>query len=97
MEDAGPEDDGIDLRARWERAMFRLAHRNRMLKQAQKYAAVLPALEWMLCGDWSMQIKDICVPGRKVAFPLERRRTTYKELLGTVFPMDKSSVLEFGW
>ncbi|KAF5632031.1 hypothetical protein F52700_6548 [Fusarium sp. NRRL 52700] len=30
----------------WERA-----HRNRMLDQADKYAAILPKLEWMFCGQ----------------------------------------------
>ncbi|KAL6790178.1 hypothetical protein GGI42DRAFT_347192 [Trichoderma sp. SZMC 28013] len=30
----------------WERA-----HRNRMLAQAEAYAAAFPALEWILCGQ----------------------------------------------
>ncbi|KAH6890648.1 hypothetical protein B0T10DRAFT_561147 [Thelonectria olida] len=33
----------------WERA-----HRNRMPTQAEAYAAVLPALEWMFCGQRPM-------------------------------------------
>jgi hypothetical protein len=37
----------------WERA-----HRNRMLEQAEKYAASLPRLEWILCGQRPMGFKQ---------------------------------------
>ncbi|RFU78049.1 hypothetical protein TARUN_4179 [Trichoderma arundinaceum] len=33
----------------WEKA-----HRNRMLTQAEAYARVFPALEWIYCGQWPM-------------------------------------------
>lgn len=36
----------------WERA-----HRNRMLSHAEAYAAVLPALEWILCGQRPMALE----------------------------------------
>ncbi|RKK58062.1 hypothetical protein BFJ67_g3138 [Fusarium oxysporum f. sp. cepae] len=45
------EGEGLlgDMEETWERA-----HRNRMLDQAEKYAAVFPKLEWMFCGQGPM-------------------------------------------
>ncbi|EMT67915.1 hypothetical protein FOC4_g10012311 [Fusarium odoratissimum] len=45
------EDTGewVDMMQIWERV-----HRNRMLDQAEKYAAVFPRLEWMFCGQRPM-------------------------------------------
>ncbi|KAI3588961.1 hypothetical protein IWW34DRAFT_877961 [Fusarium oxysporum f. sp. albedinis] len=45
------EGEGLlgDMEEAWERA-----HRNRMLDQAEKYAAVFPKLEWMFCGQRPM-------------------------------------------
>ncbi|PCD41190.1 hypothetical protein AU210_003748 [Fusarium oxysporum f. sp. radicis-cucumerinum] len=45
------EGEGLlgDMEEIWERA-----HRNRMLDQAEKYAAVFPKLEWMFCGQRPM-------------------------------------------
>ncbi|ENH71790.1 hypothetical protein FOC1_g10004037 [Fusarium oxysporum f. sp. cubense race 1] len=45
------EDTGewVDMMQIWERV-----HRNRMLDQAEQYAAVFPKLEWMFCGQRPM-------------------------------------------
>jgi hypothetical protein len=37
--------------------IWELAHRNRMVREAGKYAAVLPQLEWMYCGEWPMNVE----------------------------------------
>jgi hypothetical protein len=33
------------------------AHQNRMLKEAEAYSAVFPALQWILCGQWPMKFR----------------------------------------
>lgn len=37
--------------------IWELSHRNFMLAESEKYAAVLPSLEWIYCGQWPMKIK----------------------------------------
>ncbi|EEU43467.1 uncharacterized protein NECHADRAFT_82786 [Fusarium vanettenii 77-13-4] len=66
LDDEGSDDD--DMRD-WTRA-----HRNRMLSHAERYAAVLPELEWMFCGRWPMGIvRDPKNPAAPVkAVPLSR-------------------------
>ncbi|RSL76043.1 hypothetical protein CEP51_010337, partial [Fusarium floridanum] len=51
------EDDEMEINddnyeGTMEMRWWNRAHRNRMLDHAEKYAAVLPELEWMLCGKW---------------------------------------------
>ncbi|KAM0421222.1 hypothetical protein ACHAPT_010942 [Fusarium lateritium] len=55
-------DDEHNMRVReWTRA-----HRNRMLIRAEEYAAALPVLEWMYCGQRPMGFeKDPKSPSRK--------------------------------
>ncbi|KAI1075344.1 hypothetical protein F5B20DRAFT_573487 [Whalleya microplaca] len=49
------------------------AHRNRMLAQAEKYAAILPSLEWMLCGQEPMLIQgNTSNTDLKVAMPASK-------------------------
>ncbi|KAL2678956.1 hypothetical protein Neosp_009710 [[Neocosmospora] mangrovei] len=66
LDDKGSDSD--DMR-HWTRA-----HRNRMLSHAERYAAVLPELEWMFCGRWPMGIeRDFKNPAAPVkAVPLSR-------------------------
>ncbi|KAK1243958.1 hypothetical protein MKX08_002096 [Trichoderma sp. CBMAI-0020] len=50
MENQQDEDEESEAEVQiWERA-----HRNRMLAQAEAYAAVFPALDWVLCGQRPM-------------------------------------------
>ncbi|RSL50082.1 hypothetical protein CEP54_012121 [Fusarium duplospermum] len=59
----------IEMR-QWNRA-----HRNRMLHHAEKYAAVLPELEWMLCGKlpigFEQDPENPAAPRRAVPLSLE--------------------------
>jgi hypothetical protein len=59
----------VRLNPTWERA-----HRNRMLTQAEKYAATLPSLEWIYCGQLPMDIRDPGNGASKVAVPLTKKR-----------------------
>jgi hypothetical protein len=45
--------DGESIRDIWERG-----HRGRMIQEAEKYAALLPGLEWIYCGQWPMDIRN---------------------------------------
>ncbi|KAI9898005.1 hypothetical protein N3K66_006365 [Trichothecium roseum] len=65
----------------WERA-----HRNRMLGLAESYAAVLPELEWMLCGQRPMEIQHLPgSPAVQRATPLTTKREQCKKFLLSVF------------
>ncbi|KAI0376597.1 hypothetical protein F5Y04DRAFT_201264 [Hypomontagnella monticulosa] len=62
------------------------AHRNRMVSQAEKYAAVLPSLEWIYLGQRPMAIReDPNEPGRRAAIPLTNRRDSYHTILKETF------------
>ncbi|RFU73471.1 hypothetical protein TARUN_8779 [Trichoderma arundinaceum] len=66
----------------WERA-----HRNRMLAQAEAYAAVFPALDWILCGQRPMGFQCDLENhiSHKKAIPLTQHRDEcYTFLDGTV-------------
>ncbi|ORY56661.1 uncharacterized protein BCR38DRAFT_402313 [Pseudomassariella vexata] len=77
------DDDGVDEDVIWERA-----HRNRMLDQAEKYAAVLPALEWVYCGQRPMAIQmDLSKPALKKAVPLTKERDESYTFLKRTFAM----------
>ncbi|KAH7230279.1 hypothetical protein BKA59DRAFT_428773, partial [Fusarium tricinctum] len=69
IEDTDEEDD--PQKYIWERA-----HRNRMLEQAEKYAAILPKLEWMFCGQRPMSFTKVYegITQRRIAVPLTRGR-----------------------
>lgn len=77
----GPEADSTEV---WERA-----HRNRMLREAEKYATVFPQLEWIYCGQRPMEIrakqtsKDIL----RVAMPLSMERDPCGTFLEQMFAM----------
>jgi hypothetical protein len=45
--------DRESIRDIWERG-----HRGRMIQEAEKYAALLPGLEWIYCGQWPMDIRS---------------------------------------
>ncbi|KAF4960842.1 hypothetical protein FGADI_675 [Fusarium gaditjirri] len=85
---ARPELDMEENGRRWV-GMFKAwdrAHRNRMLTEAEKYAAVFPELEWVYSGQWSMGI--IRTPegqcGLPKAIPLTKKRDqcrTYQEAI----------------
>ncbi|KAH7006922.1 hypothetical protein EDB80DRAFT_717979 [Ilyonectria destructans] len=80
--DEAGSDDSPEVEI-WERA-----HRNRMLGHAETYAAVLPALEWILCGQRPMAIErdDKSRIARLKAVPLTKCRddcyTFLKETFG---------------
>ncbi|KAK3936963.1 hypothetical protein QBC46DRAFT_268549 [Diplogelasinospora grovesii] len=68
----------IDGQVLWERA-----HRNRMLTQAERYAAVMPNLESVYCGQWLMAIEE--GGGGKVAVPLSKQRSDWWAWLGDMY------------
>jgi hypothetical protein len=52
-----PESEEYDERDDFQDQLWERAHRNRMLEQAEKYAATLPGLEWIFCGQRPMGFK----------------------------------------
>ncbi|RSL99900.1 hypothetical protein CEP52_009430 [Fusarium oligoseptatum] len=62
-------------------------HRNRMLDHAEKYAAVLPELEWMLCGKWPIGFEqDPENPAApREAVPLSREMDRCETFLRSTF------------
>ncbi|KAM0348438.1 hypothetical protein ACHAP4_010953 [Fusarium culmorum] len=53
-----PEGEVLDERDDSQDQLWERAHRNRMLEQAEKYAAILPRLEWIFCGQRPMGFKQ---------------------------------------
>lgn len=82
----GPTDGGDNNTAAddiiWERA-----HRNRMLREAEKYAAVFPNLDWVYCGQIPMSIQRTQGPKgpTPVAIPLSKKRISCDKLLRQMF------------
>lgn len=71
---------------RWERV-----HRNRMLTEAEKYASVLPSLEWLYCGQLQIMIKQpgkTEIHGTRNALPLSMERDINYSYLDHIFAMD---------
>ncbi|KAJ5176517.1 uncharacterized protein N7482_002394 [Penicillium canariense] len=66
----------------WERA-----HRNGMLWQAEKYAATIPSLEWVFCGQWPMAIKERGNGTFRTAIPLTKERDDCYTALSRMFAM----------
>ncbi|KAL4971337.1 hypothetical protein BDW66DRAFT_146302 [Aspergillus desertorum] len=81
-EGADVQDDDIPYEEVWERA-----HRNRMLCQAEKYAAILPSLMWIFCGQWPMAIKERENGTFRAAIPLSKERDTCYTALSRMFSM----------
>ena len=58
---ARPDLDGASIVARVPAlpapCVWELSHRNRMLAEAERYAAVLPSLEWLLLGQIPMAVR----------------------------------------
>ncbi|RYO91858.1 hypothetical protein DL762_001938 [Monosporascus cannonballus] len=79
--DNGP---GLTDHEIWERA-----HRNRMIQEAERYAAVFQQLEWVYCGQWPMDIrKEQTLSGiNRFAVPLGKSRDSCRTLLGRMFAM----------
>ncbi|OTA97212.1 hypothetical protein M434DRAFT_392169, partial [Hypoxylon sp. CO27-5] len=70
--------------AAWERA-----HRNKMIRQAEMYVEVLPALEWIYLGQRPMSIRrDPDRPGRLVVMPMTRWRDECDTYLKQTFALD---------
>jgi hypothetical protein len=76
------EDGDSDESKTWE-----LVHRNRMLNEAQKYAAALSNLEWIFCGQWPIEIQ----PTNGSVVPLSNSRDTCETMLMRMFGMDSDS------
>ncbi|KAF5500000.1 hypothetical protein CGCA056_v014972 [Colletotrichum aenigma] len=77
-----------------EHEIWEYAHRYKMFKQAEKYAEVIPTLEWVYCGEWPMEFfggpvyEDGLWDGqttRKVAWPLARARDSCWSYLRQTF------------
>ncbi|KAF4806071.1 hypothetical protein CGCSCA5_v014747 [Colletotrichum siamense] len=76
--------------------VWEYAHRYKMFKQAEKYAEVIPTLEWVYCGEWPMDFFDgpVYEDGlwdgqtmRKVARPLAKTRESCWSYLRQTFGM----------
>ncbi|VUC24176.1 unnamed protein product [Clonostachys rosea] len=85
-----PDLDRIDEGVEYVSPMVRLwerAHRNLMLRQAEKYAFVFPDLEWILCGQWPMAFQDNpeSSAAPRQAFPLTRERDLSLSFLERTF------------
>ncbi|KAL2192249.1 hypothetical protein P885DRAFT_48138 [Corynascus similis CBS 632.67] len=80
--------DGLDVDSNevWERA-----HRNRMLREAENYAAVFLDLEWIYCGQWPMEIRNKPTSEGmiRVAMPLANERDSCWTFLERMFAMGK--------
>ena len=74
---SGPDEE-------WEKL-----HRNYMLDEAEKYAAVLPELDWVLCGQWPMEIRrSPGVEGQAKAVSLTNGRDNCVFYLRKIFEME---------
>ena len=70
--------------------VWELSHRNKMLKESEGYAGVLPNLRWIFCGGWSINFK---CPGDKSfgnAFPASRTRLLYMDFWHQIFGLGES-------
>ncbi|KAH7142189.1 hypothetical protein EDB81DRAFT_899796 [Dactylonectria macrodidyma] len=68
-------DDGPERFSEEEVDMWERAHRNRMLTHAEAYATVLPALEWIFCGQRPMGlVRDVETNASPKAVPLTECR-----------------------
>lgn len=65
--------------------IWELSHRNNVLAEAEKYATVLPNLEWIYCGQWPMKIKCPGDGSFGNAFPLSEERDSCRTLLSHMF------------
>jgi hypothetical protein len=65
------------------------AHRERMIREANEYAAALQQLEWIYCGQWPMDIrKEQTSSGvKRSAMPLGESRDSCRTFLGRMFAM----------
>ncbi|KAF5662624.1 hypothetical protein FCIRC_11442 [Fusarium circinatum] len=75
--------DGVEeYTTRWERT-----HRNRMLDQAEQYAAIFPKLAWMFCGQRPMGFVRMSEGqnGLPKAIPLTKERDQCRTYLETLF------------
>lgn len=62
---------GTDVRPRTSAGLSMDDRKHNMRKEAFEYAAILPNLEWMFCGQWSMGTGRMLIPNRKpTAAPL---------------------------
>ncbi|KAF6843827.1 hypothetical protein CMUS01_01746 [Colletotrichum musicola] len=78
--------------------IWEYAHRYRMFKQAEKYAEVIPTLEWVYCGEWPMKLVGgpLDADGsrdrqtrRKIAWPLAKARDSCWSYLRRTFGMGR--------
>ncbi|EFQ25220.1 uncharacterized protein GLRG_00364 [Colletotrichum graminicola M1.001] len=73
-----------------EGEIWEYAHRYKMFKQAEKYAEVIPTLEWIYCGEWPMKFvwdRADRQTRRKVAWPLAKSRDSCWSYLRRTFGM----------
>ncbi|KAF6836282.1 hypothetical protein CPLU01_03780 [Colletotrichum plurivorum] len=78
--------------------IWEYAHRYRMFKQAEKYAEVIPTLEWVYCGEWPMKLVGGPLDAnasrdrqtrRKIAWPLAKARDPCWSYLRRTFGMGR--------
>ncbi|KAL7817983.1 hypothetical protein V8C44DRAFT_209232 [Trichoderma aethiopicum] len=72
-----------------ETRLWECAHRNRMLREAERYLRVLPSLEWICCGQRPMGFRNVQTSEgkRRIAMPLTRERDTCSTFLRRMFTM----------
>lgn len=70
----------------WTSEMFKEEHRNRMLREAEKYVADMPLIEWFYFGKIPMAVEWKAESGTKVARPLANEMddawTALREMFG---------------
>jgi len=68
--------------------IFERGHRDLMLAEAEKYAATLPSLEWIFCGQWPMAIEEHENGKVRAAVPLTKERDSCWTALNRMFSME---------
>lgn len=65
--------------------IWELSHRNRMLTEAEKYAAVMPGLDWIYVGQWPIRFKGQGNGSFGNAVPLSEERDPCRTLFSQMF------------
>ncbi|KAK3292027.1 uncharacterized protein B0H64DRAFT_329972 [Chaetomium fimeti] len=96
-EDRFPTLSDLDGAAEWHEdasrdTAFKIwehAHRKRMVEEANKYAILFQGLEWILCGQWPMDIRKEQTSGaiKRFAVPLGEERDSCSTFLRRIFAM----------
>lgn len=65
-------EDDLSNSEDWER-IWEDGHRRRMIVEVEKYAALMPKLEWIFIGQYPMSVEGACSGSRKAALICDNR------------------------